>query len=215
MSRYCANCGTEVEDLAVFCPTCGQPIDQASETEIPAAPAWPEQPSDEVGVQEPVQAAAQPRFEEPTRTEVPPPPVAAAPVPPASDRPGRPPVNVPVTMPVTLSAWLIGGGAAVAALGVIVGLFGGVLNPIDLLLLLVLIGIAATVFFSANVPGIPHLRLITFAVVLIGFGMALDRIGFGGAGIGELLLFLGTAAAAIGAIILELGRDQPLGSPQP
>jgi hypothetical protein len=215
MSRYCANCGTEVEDLAVFCPTCGQPIDQASETEIPAAPAWPEQPSDEVGAQEPVQAAAPPRFEEPTRTEVPPPPPAAAPVPPAPDRPGRPPVNLPVTMPVTLSAWLIGGGAAVAALGVIIGLFGGVLNPIDLLLLLVLIGIAATVFFSANVPAIPHLRLITFSVVLIGFGMALDRIGFGGAGIGELLLFLGTAAAAIGAIILELGRDQPLGSPQP
>jgi len=213
MSRYCANCGTEVEDLAVFCPTCGQPIDQASETEIPAAPAWPE-PPDEAAAPEPMQAAAQPRYEEPTRTEVPPPPPAAAPGPPASDRQG-PPVNVPITLPVTLSAWLIGGGAAVAALGVIIGLFGGVLNPIDLLLLLVLIGIAATVFFSANVPGIPHLRLITFAVVLIGFGMALDRIGFGGAGIGELLLFLGTAAAAIGAIILELGRDQPLGSPQP
>jgi hypothetical protein len=29
--------------------------------------------------------------------------------------------------------------------------------------------------------------------------------------VGELFLFLGTAMAAIGAIILELGRDQPLG----
>lgn len=118
-------------------------------------------------------------------------------------------------MPVTLSAWLIGGGSAVAALGVVIGLFGGFLNPIDLLLLLVLIGIAATVFLSANAPAIPHLRMITFAVVLIGFGMALDRIGLGVAGAGDLLLFLGTAAAAIGAIILELGRDQPLGGPQP
>ena len=222
MARFCANCGTEVEDHAVFCPTCGQPIDQATETEIPAAPAWPEQPADEL---EPATAEPgfEPRFEEPTRIEAaprptqdagsPPPPPATAPVPPAADRQG-PPVNVPVTMPVTLSAWLIGGGVALAALGVVIGLFGGFLNPIDLLLLLALIGIAATVFFSANVPAIPHLRLITLAVVLIGFGIALDRIGFGAAGIGELLLFLGTAAAAIGAIILELGRDQPMGGPQ-
>ena len=218
MSRYCANCGTEVEDLAVFCPTCGQPIDQASETEIPAAPAWPEEPLDEQRAPESAQAARPSRFEEPTRTEAPratppSPPPAAAPVPPAPERPPRAPVNLPITMPVTLSAWLIGGGTALAALGVIIGLFGGFLNPIDLLLLLVLIGIAASVFLSANVPHIPHLRLVTLAVVLVGFGMALDRIGFGTAGVGELLLFLGTAAAAIGAILLELGRDQPLGGP--
>ena len=217
MARYCANCGTEVEDHAVFCPTCGQPIDQASETEIPAAPAWPE-PVDEGAPPAPFQAAAQPRWEEPTRTEVPPP--AAAPPPPPAAEPIRPvpasagPPPVPLTMPVTLSAWLIGGGALLAALGVIVGLFGGFLNPVDLLLLVLLLGIAATVFLSANVPAIPHLRLITFAVVLVGFGMALDRLGFGTAGAGELLLFIGTAAAAIGAIILELGRDQPLGGPQ-
>lgn len=117
-------------------------------------------------------------------------------------------------MPLTLSAWLIGGGAALAALGVIIGLFDGFLNPVDLILLLALIGIAATVFFSANVPNIANLRLITLAIVLVGFGVGLDRIGFGGAGIGELLLFLGTAAAAIGAILLELGRDQPLGGTQ-
>jgi hypothetical protein len=29
--------------------------------------------------------------------------------------------------------------------------------------------------------------------------------------VGELLLFLGAAAAVIGALLLELGRDQPLG----
>ena len=78
----------------------------------------------------------------------------------------------------------------------VIGLFGGVMNPIDLILLLVLIGIAATVFFSASVPAIPHLRLMTLVIALIGFGTALDRIGFGGAGVGELLLLLGTAAAA-------------------
>ena len=221
MARYCANCGTEVDDLAVFCPTCGQPIDQGSETEMPAAPAWPEQPADRV--EAPAADARPPRVEEPTRlgapapdgAGVPPPPAAREQAPPPIERAGPPSVNVPLTMPVTLSAWLIGGGAAVAALGIVIGLFGGFLNPIDLILLLLLLGIAAAVFFSATVPAIPHLRLITFAVVLVGFGIALDRIGFGGAGIGELLLFLGTAAAAIGALLLELGRDQPLGGPQP
>lgn len=253
MARYCANCGTEVEDTAVFCPTCGQPIDQASETQIPPAPAWPDQATDQATDQAPGRAAEAPsapatpdkpggsRFEEPTRVEEAPSPSAerdapparpvqdspahAQPAPdsppqdspaqerPAQERPAQAPVNLPFTMPLTLSAWLIGGGAAVAALGVIIGLFGGFLNPIDLILLLALIGIAVTVFFSASVPTFANLKLVTLVIVLIGFGIALDRIGFGGAGIGALLLFLGTAAAAIGAILLELGRDQPLGGP--
>ncbi len=86
-------------------------------------------------------------------------------------------------------------------------------NPVELILLVALLAIAASVFLASNMPDIPNLRLATLAVVLIGFGVALDRIGFGGAGVGELLLFLGTGAAAIGAILLELGRDQPMGGP--
>lgn len=117
-------------------------------------------------------------------------------------------------MPVMLSDWLIGVGAAVGALGALVGLFG-VVSAVDLLLLLALAGIAVTVFFSAVVPEIPNLRLATLAVVLVGFGVALDRILIAAANAGTLLLLLGTAAASIGAIILELGRDQPLGGPQP
>lgn len=221
MARFCANCGTEVDDSAVFCPTCGQPIDQADETEMPPAPAWPkptedEEPADEGSVEEGV-------VEEPTRVEerpVPPPVAASAPA--AASPPDRPPrpaaprregpaLDLPLTMPVTLSAWLIGVGSFVAALGVIVSLFGGFLNVIEILLVLALLGVAATVFLSASLPAIPQLRLVTMVVVLIAFGIALDRLAFGAAGIGELLLFLGTAAAAIGAIILELGRDQPLG----
>ncbi len=232
MARYCANCGTEVEQNAVFCPTCGQAIDQATETEIPPAPAWPEAPTDAVvsattepgvPIESAVDEARAVRFEQPTQLEErpnppadrpSPPPPAVAPVPRAAYGPPSGPVSLPVTMPVTLSAWLIGGGAALAALGVLIGLFAGFLNPVDLVLLLALIAIAVTVFFSGSVPHVPHLRLVTLVVVLIGFGMALDRLSVTRAGIGELLLFLGTAAAAIGAILLELGRDQPLGGPQ-
>lgn len=201
MTRFCPNCGTELDESALFCPSCGQPVDPIAEAE-PAAPpssppdasvarteAHPRAPSEATGRPAP---AAQP---------------SPSGVPPASQ------IHVPVTWPVTLSGWLIGVGAAIAALGAIIGLFGVFLNVIDLILLLALIGIAATVFFSASLPAVPHLRLATMVVVLIGFGVAVDRIGFGRAGIGTLLLLLGTAAAAIGAVILELGRDQPLGGP--
>ncbi len=231
-TRFCANCGTEVDETASFCPTCGQPTDQVTLAEMPEAPAWPDpepserepEPAPDVG---PARDAAR-HDDQPTRVEAraadsepeagePPPPQpaqrAAPPEPERSKQSASPSVNVPYTMPVTLSAWLIGGGAIAAALGLVIGLFDGQINPIDLLLLLALFAIAATVFFSASVPDIANLRLITLVVVLIGFGMALDRIGVGRAGIGDLLLFLGTAAAAIGAILLELGHDQPLGGP--
>ncbi len=233
MLRYCANCGTEVEDNAVFCPTCGQPIDQAAETEMPAAPAWPDQaPEDRSrSIQVPPPAwARRDEGPDPAGTAAEPESMGAAASTAVHDRPPPRPVpeapraagpqraptarpNVPFTMPLTLSAWLIGGGALLAALGVLIALFGGFVSPIDLVVLVALIGIAATVFFSASVPAVPHLRLIVLAVVLVAFGIALDRIGLGGAGAGELLFFLGIAAAAIGALLLELGRDQPLGGP--
>ncbi len=113
--RYCPNCGTEVDDTAAFCPTCGQAIDQAAETEMPAAPAWPEPaapaPTPRAG------RGAGPVVGVPTPTTPPDRGAAcrhrhpAPPPPPAAAGPGGPSVNVPVTMPVTLSGWLIGGGA--------------------------------------------------------------------------------------------------------
>ena len=121
---------------------------------------------------------------------------------------------MPITMPVTLSAWLIGGGSALAALGALISLFDGVGTPIDLLALVALAAVAVSVFLAASIPAIPHLRFVTLAIVLVAFGVAFDRLGIGGSGIGTLLLFLGTAAAAVGAVLLELGRDQPLGGPQ-
>ncbi len=202
MARFCPNCGTEIDESALFCPSCGQSIE-----------ALPDEPAGEPG--QPAAARTAPT----ARTEAH--PGASEPgtgpwVPPGATPPPPEPspfsqINVPVTMPITLSAWLIGGGAALGALGALIGLFGGLVNPIEFILLVVLIGIAATVFFSDTVPTVPHLRLATLAVVLVAFGVALDRIGFGIAGLGELLLFLGCGAASIGAIILELGYDQPVG----
>lgn len=249
MTRFCANCGTEVDDTAVFCPTCGQPIEEGEAAELPAAPSWPDpaagdpdaarredEPTDRA--ERPDETArTEPRGERPgdVPTRVEPRPAPREPEPeqapePGSDRrPDSPPerpasaparessgpqIDLPITTPVTLSAWLIGIGAVIAALGLIVILVGTVLNVIDLLLLLAFVAIAATVFFSAALPGVPNLRLLTLIVVLIAFGVALDRIGFRGGGVGELLLFLGSAAAAIGAVILELGQDQPLGGAQ-
>jgi hypothetical protein len=119
-------------------------------------------------------------------------------------------VDLPIVLPVTLSGWLIGIGAVLGVVGILIGLLDGI-NPIDLILLLGLVAVAVVVFFPSVVATFQNLRLITLVIALIGFGIALDRLGFARAGPGELLLFLGTATAAIGAIILELGRDQPLG----
>jgi hypothetical protein len=262
VTRFCANCGTEVDDNAVFCPTCGQPIDQETETEMPPAPSWPDpeprasppvdEPAEPDGQEErpapredggwstePVREPQQVRDDDAadvTRVDEPQPgpeaeaeaeaeaayapaparaapPARAATPPPASREPAGPAVNLPLTMPVTLSAWLIGGGAVLGAIGALIGLFDGLGTAIDLLLLIGLLAVAASVFLSDRLPHVPQLRLITLAIVLVAFGVALDRLGFGRAGAGELLLFLGAAAAAIGAIILETGRDQPLGGP--
>lgn len=204
MTRFCATCGTETDESALFCPSCGQPIDPIVDEAPSSTPATA--PGPDLGV---ARTEAHPRAPAAEASG----PVNSAAQPPPAGVPAASQIDVPVTWPGTLSGWLIGGGAAIGAIGVLIGLFGGFLNPIDLILLLALIAIAATVFFSGSVPAVPHLKLITLAVVLVGFGIALDRIGFGRAGIGQLLVFLGTAAAAIGAIILELGRDQPLGGP--
>jgi hypothetical protein len=204
MTRFCPTCGTEIDESALFCPSCGQPIaplpDADEVAAEPATAAPPPEPSVARTEPHPRSAAQEPG--------APPPPASAA-----APAAGGSQVNVPVTWPVMLSGWLIGGGAVLGAVGALLGLFGGLTNAIDVLLLVALIGVAATVFFSASIPAVPHLRLITLGIALVGFGMALDRIGYGVASLGTLLVFLGTAAMAIGAVLLELGRDQPLGGP--
>ena len=248
-TRFCGNCGTEVDDDASFCPSCGRAIDSGvgsgapdQTAAIPAAPAWPTPapepeiepaaepapPSDTAG------PAVAPRREEDVRPAaepapaMPPPPAASqAPPPPASGpppgsryhgaeaRPAGTQIDLPITWPVTMSGWLIGGGAFVAAIGFLADMFAfrGAGSAVSIILLLLTLGIAATVFLSASVPAVPHLRLATLCIVFIAFGIALDRLGFNAAGFGTLLVLLGAGAAAAGAVILELGRDQPMAGP--
>lgn len=232
---FCPTCGQPIDDgdradmpAAPAWPdpaAGGEPrrrADAADEDAMPADRGWDREPEPEP---EPV-AEVEPA-DVPTRIEQRPPPEASHAPASATDersrgatdrrdeRPGAgsPRIDLPITTPVTLSGWLIGIGAVLAVLGLIIILIGTVLNVIDLLLLLALLGVAATVFFSARLPAVPHLRLATLVVALIAFGVALDRVGFRGGGAGELLLFMGSAAAAMGAILLELGQDQPLGGP--
>ena len=188
MIHYCPNCGTEVDETAAFCPTCGQPLDEVREAGS-AAPSGPAAPP------EPVASAAAPA--PPTRAHPQEAPPASAPE--AGPRTSSlPRVDLPITWPVMLSGWLIGIGALVAIVGLVV-IFFSYLNPIDLVLLVLLILIAATVFLSASLPAVPHLRIATMAVGLIGLGVALDRIGFGSAG--------------LGALLAEIGRDSPMATP--
>lgn len=244
MARFCGNCGTEVDDDAAFCPSCGQPLAAGAAeevtAEIPPAPAWPapadeEHDATEADVEAPVAepepsdapvVAAQPppadeRRAAPPAAVAPPPPPAAPPPPPpsaASGGPGRPSqtqVDIPITWPVTMSGWLIGGGAVVAALGFLTELFAlrGAGTAMSVIFLLLMLGLAATVFFSSSVPAVPHLRLVTLGVGFAALGVALDRLGFNSAGIGTLLVLIGAGAACAGAVIAELGRDRPMAGP--
>jgi hypothetical protein len=214
MIHYCPNCGTEVDETAAFCPTCGQPLDEGREAGRATAPGAtrPPQAADQPAPSPPPAAAPEADLVEPTPahgTETPPPPGTQ---PGAAQTFSLPRVELPVTWPVMLSGWLIGVGALVAALGLVV-IFFSYLNPIDLVLLVLLLLIAATVFLSASLPPVPHQRLAVLTVALIGLGVALDRIGFGSAGLGALLLFLGTAGVSAGALLAEVGRDRPMATP--
>lgn len=145
----------------------------------------------------------------------PPPPVTpqpSAPTAPGPEGPRPSPMDsVGVTRPVTLSGWLIGVGAGLAAIGALVALFDGVRTVVDLLVLVAMAAVAVSVFFSSRLPAFGHLRLATLAIVLVALGAITDRILAGVGDAGELLMFMGAAAAVIGVVLLETGRDQPLG----
>jgi hypothetical protein len=162
----------------------------------------------------------------PQAATAPPPPAAVSPPPSARPGPIGPPpagnrpassgglargsqLDLPVTWPVTLSGWLIGVGALVGALAVLLD-FRAFTNPVTLIAFLLLLAVAAVVFFSASVPAVPHRELWIMVVVFVGFGAALERVG-GGTALAGVIFFLATGAAAAGAVIVELGLDRPFG----
>lgn len=236
-ASFCPSCGRAIDSGV------GASADQTAA--IPPAPAWPtpapREPDAEAEPDQPqpalpsdgaappsepepasaasAQAAADPAVDRDPPAS-PPPPADAGPTSGPAPGGGQPAaggtqIDLPITWPVTLSGWLIGGGALVAAVGFLADTFAvrGAGSAVSIIFLLLTLGIAATVFLSASVPAIPHLRLATLCIVFMAVGIAFDRLGFNAAGFGTLLVLLGAGAAAAGAVILELGRDQPMAGP--
>ncbi len=270
MARACAHCGTEVDDDALFCPTCGEPIDRGGELALPPAPDWPAasgatravEPPSAGGAdarspaaaelhaeQEPTRATpsaaagtAQPPEAEPVQarrgagsedTSIPPwrrgaayraaaPPSRAAPSGPAPARPGALRPEGIVRPPETLSGWLIGAGALVGIVAmllpwVVSGTYTGgwgLASGINLLFTLVLIGVLVVIFLPHLVPAIPQRDLILLAIALLGVGVGLDRLGLPLTGTGAMIFLIGMLACATGALLAQLGMDRQVGGPQ-
>jgi hypothetical protein len=195
-----------------------EPEPEPETVAIPPAPAWPPPPEPEPVV------GAEPPPAKPAHVAAPPPaaPSPAAP-PPAAPPPAAPPpatsppatssaaaprgpaADLPITWPVTLSGWLIGAGSLAAALTLLVRLG----NPINLLLFVALLAIAASVFLVDRVPTVPHQRLGILVVLMIALGIALERAAFRIQGV-ESIFLIAMLVAAGGALLLELGRDRPV-----
>jgi hypothetical protein len=106
---------------------------------------------------------------------------------------------------VTLSGWLIGAGSLAAALTLLVRLG----NPLNLLIFVALLAIAASVFLADRLPTIPNQRLAILAVLTVSLGVALERAAFRIQGV-ESVFLIAMILAAGGALLLELGRDRPV-----
>ena len=230
-AAFCPTCGHRLDTA------------DSQADDIPAAPGWPRPPEPEPELEAETErepepeprADEEPQAEQTLTWDAPPPstaqPAASAP-PPATPPPATPPpasaqpaageqpsraggsldqVELPFTWPVTLSGWLIGIGSLVGGLSLLLD-FRTFVNPVALISFVLLLAVAATVFLSTYIPDFSNRRLWVLVVVVAAFGVGLWRIGFG-AGFAAAVFFLATLAAAAGAVMLELGRDRPLGGP--
>ena len=128
-----------------------------------------------------------------------------------------------VRPPDTLSGWLIGIGALVGTVAmllpwVVVGTYigsWGLASGINLLFTLVLIAVLVLVFLPHLVPDVPHKDLVLLGVALIGVGVGLDRLGLPLTGMGAMIFLIGMLAFATGAFLAQLGLDRQVGGAQP
>ena len=237
-ARFCPSCGTTLEsdreaseipaappwpDAAADEPTL---VDAAVEAPAEEPPEEPYQA--EIQLDEPVPAAQLAESEplaEPQPLEPPAEPPAAAPPPaaePSAPPPPPPPTgneaprasaaaDLPFTWPTTLSGWLIGAGSLVGAVFLVPRLTAAG-SSVSWLLLLALLGVAATVFLPDRIPDIPRLRLWILVTTMIGLGVGLARAAFTIQGVDTLFL-VSMLAAAGGALLIELEMDRPFPPP--
>jgi hypothetical protein len=231
---FCPSCGTEVDADARFCPTCGTTLaEPAGMPVIPDAPAWPApaEATEPAAVDEQTEAGLtddDPAPDlagsgsvppSPASDEVPPaagPPAEAAPEPapapePVTNEPSPGSArgsDMPFTVPATIGGWMIGGGAGLGALALILRLN----DMLSLFLFLALLGVAATIFLADRLPKIANQRLLVLVVVMVGLGVALDRAAFTVRGL-ETILLISMLTAAGGVLLVELDRDRPVPPP--
>jgi hypothetical protein len=151
------------------------------------------------------------------RAAAPPEPATAAPIPP---RPGALRPEGILRPPTTLSGWLIGVGALVGIVGMLLPWWisvdtylggWGLASGINLLFTLVLLAVLAVVFLPRLVPELPQRNLVLLVVSLVGVGIGLDRLGLPLTGSGAMVFLIGMLVSAAGAFLVQLGLDRDVG----
>jgi hypothetical protein len=239
--RSCAHCGTEVDADAAFCPSCGRPLADADRELQAPPPTWPAASGSaggggaatDEGAMSTATGETVPEEEPTAALRIPPElprqtdwrrsaavaevvrPAEAAP---QAESPGA---GLPLTWPRTVSGWLIGVGALVAAVAMFLPwldadrytLAWGLASAVNILFFLILLGVAATIFLSSSVPHLSVERLTILAIALIGLGIGLDRVSLPTSVYGALIFFVAMLGVAIGALLVELNADRPLRGP--
>jgi hypothetical protein len=139
----------------------------------------------------------------------------------ATTQPASPRAPSGVATPATLAGWLLGMGSVVGALALFlpwvqgVGyteLWGLATTP-NLLLLILLVAVAVSVFLPGVIPAFAQRSLAIMAVTLIGVGIGLDAVARPASATGALIFLLGLIAAAVGTLLPDLGLDRRVGRP--
>ena len=148
-----------------------------------------------------------------------------------ASEPGAPPAVAPqprspgassgVATPATLAGWLLGVGSVVGALALFLPWLQGVgytelwglASTPNLLLLILLVAVAVSVFLPGVIPAFAQRSLAVMAVTLVGVGIGLDAVARPASATGALIFLLALIAAAAGTLLPDLGLDRRVGGP--